>query len=101
MSEAMRKAVEHWKVLATALATGLGLLWVIVTKADEVIRHSEQVPLVAKTQHEHGVRLNDLEREDVRTARVIEQLQNELDTHNRQQMALMQEILREVRRARN
>ena len=101
MTEAIRAAVDHWKVVVTGLVTILGLVWVIVTKADEVIRHADQVPLVAKTQQEHAVRLTDLEREDIRAAKLMEQLKAEQDTHNRQQMALMQEILREVRRGKN
>ena len=80
--------------LAGTLAT---TAWFAVTRADEVIRHADQVPDIKARQSDHDSRIRDLEGDAARQALALEEIQREVKATNQQQMAMLREILEEVR----
>ncbi len=78
--------------------------WLAVTRADEVMRNSDRVPVLEQGHHAQETRIRDLEGDAARTnialGKVLEQ-QDESARREQQQTVLMQQILREVRNGRN
>lgn len=84
-------------LLAASMLSGC---WWAVTRADEVMRHADQVPALSAGHAAQETRLRDLEGDAARQARALEQIQVELRERDRQQMAVLREILTEVRSVR-
>lgn len=84
-------------ILAGSLLSGC---WWAVTRADEVMRNADRVPALQSGQAAHDTRIRDLEGDAARQARALEDIQREVKVTNQQQMAMLREILEEVRDGR-
>lgn len=90
------------KIAGAVMAVGavVSAGWWAVTRADEVMRQADQVPVLEQGHFAQENRLRDLEGDAARTAQALEKVLKQQDqsaTREQQQTVLMQEILREVR----
>lgn len=98
---------EQWARLVGAVlvtCTALSGAWWTVTRADEVMRNADRVPVLEQGHHAQETRISDLEGDAARTAQALEkvaQAQDKSAQRELEQTALMQQILVEVRRGRN
>ena len=76
----IHKTIDRWKVLAGALIAALGMVWLVVTRADDLMRKADKVPAIEEAilQMKLNQELSEqrLSRLEARTA-TVEEKQNQ------------------------
>ncbi len=93
----LHKTIDRWKVLAGAALAAVGMVWLVVTRADDLMRKADRVPAIEEAilqlkineelQQQRLARMEDRqdaidEKQDRANALILDALNKLLEDHH-------------------